>query len=535
MNALNHADVEGLLLRHQLCLTEPRRSSLIDAHMADHEFAGPSDVTIEPIPGESTGSSDLPPALTWAQRRKSAHPLPGGYSGYVTSLRTILDWVVERQPEREALEQWLVEAFSISAHRSRLMIDFLLDLPLLQVNAGIVSLPAQAQRWRSDPDPSYLVALLHSRVRFIGEMVAVLREPHDTEAVLAIANHDFGMGWQTRAQIDRRRGWLQSAGAVVPDAEGRLVATELGLAVLPRLELYAPGQTPPEAERTEPELTSVTDVAVHPDSTTSATATDDLEDRLRSAATLTSSPAEFERAVTDTFRSLGYEATHLGGPGQTDVLLVADLGPQDSYRVIIDCKTTSHEGVSDAQIDWITLSEHRVKHKATYVSVVGPAFMGPRVRGRARDQGVTLIDVQGLITLHLQHVRVPMGLDTYQELFTRSDADEGAAVVAEAADDFSRWLELGALTLRLVRELETEEGALSARDLYWNIRGREKLGSVTDRDLQLVLDTLANPPLGLLRRTADQRYQSVGPMVTTRARLLALAALLGDPRVGGED
>ena len=240
---------------------------------------------MRPIPpGESNGSGDLPPSLAWDQRRKSAHPLPGGYSGYVTSLRSILDWVVERQPEREALEQWLVDAFSISPTRSRLMIEFLLDLPLLQVNAGVVSLTTQAERWRSNPDAEYLVALLHSRVRFIGEMVELLREPQDTETVLAIANRDFGMGWQTRAQIDRRRGWLQSAGAIAVNAEGRLVATEMGLRLLPSLDLRAPGLTPAEAEQTEMERPSVTDLPVHSDGTSSVSAavgSDEAEDRLR--------------------------------------------------------------------------------------------------------------------------------------------------------------------------------------------------------------------------------------------------------------
>src|SRR5262249_5348271 len=159
----------------------------------------------------------------------------------------------------------------------------------------------------------------------------------DTESVREIANRSFGMGWQTRAQIDRRRGWLQSAGAITVDAEGKLVTTEMGLSLLSRLELHPAGAAP--AERPEPVGPSAPrpDDRDGPARAEEVARTDELEQRLRMTANLTSSPAEFERAVADAFRSLGYDATHLGGSGQTDVLLAADLGPSDSYHVIIDC------------------------------------------------------------------------------------------------------------------------------------------------------------------------------------------------------
>jgi hypothetical protein len=142
---------------------------------------------------------------------------------------------------------------------------------------------------------------------------------------------------------------------------------------------------------------------------------------------------------------------------------------------------------------------------------------------------VTLLDVKRLITIRQQHLRVPMGLDTYRMLFDTSDADQGAASVAEAADEFSRWLNLGADILRLARRLEIAEGPLSARDLYWNLRqSGEQFSSVTDGDIQVVLETLSRQPLGLLRKTSDNKFQTVGSLATTRARLEALATLLGD-------
>jgi hypothetical protein len=260
-----------------------------------------------------------------------------------------------------------------------------------------------------------------------------------------------------------------------------------------------------------------------------AISSDDLEALLRRTGNLATAPIEFERAVATAFASLGFDATNLGGSGKTDILLVAALGPRDSYRVIVDCKTTSHEGVNDAQIDWITLEEHRKKHEADYVAVVGPAFSGSRVQDRARQMHVTVLDLKRLITILQQHLRVPMGLDTYRLLFSAADADQGAASVAEAADDFNRWLSLGAAVLGLARQLEITEGPLLARDLYWNLRqSGEQFSSVTDADIQVVLETLSRPPLGLLRKTSDSKFQTIGSLATTRARLQALAILLGE-------
>jgi len=93
----------------------------------------------------------------------------------------------------------------------------------------------------------------------------------------------------------------------------------------------------------------------------------------------TSDPAAFERVVAEAFSQLGFASRWVGGAGRTDVEIVADLGPGEGYRVIIDCKTTTHEAVSDAQIDWVTLVEHRRHHQADYVAVVGCMFSSSRV------------------------------------------------------------------------------------------------------------------------------------------------------------
>jgi hypothetical protein len=277
----------------------------------------------------------------------------------MSNLKTILDWVVEHKPDRDALEKWLRDKFSISSGKAASeIVDFLHRVSLLQTSGGMVGLSAYGATWQKTYDAAYLVALLHSRVQFVGEMIASVAEPRAPEEILGIANTNYSMGWQTRAQVDRRRGWLQSAGVISADSEGRLVATEMGRQLLPRLELQSPmpSSSPPPPDDSEVAVSVVPPKVPAPAADVgvgAATRAEDLELTLRRTANLTTAPVEFERAVATAFASLGFDATNLGGSGKTDILLVAALGPTDSYRVIVDCKTNTAKSMKPTMLLWL--------------------------------------------------------------------------------------------------------------------------------------------------------------------------------------
>ncbi len=48
---------------------------------------------------------------------------------------------------------------------------------------------------------------------------------------------------------------------------------------------------------------------------------------------------QFELVLRDAFEFLGFDATHIGGSSDTDVLIVANIG-KESFRAIVDGKTT---------------------------------------------------------------------------------------------------------------------------------------------------------------------------------------------------
>jgi hypothetical protein len=107
-------------------------------------------------------------------------------------------------------------------------------------------------------------------------------------------------------------------------------------------------------------------------------------------------------------------------------------------------------------------------------------------------------------------------------VFAAADFDSGIGAVAEEADSISRVVGIAAAALKLIRDLEGTEGPVTARDIYWNIRGDERFEGVTADELESILEPISSPPTSLLRKVG-QGYRSLGSATTQQARLLRFA------------
>lgn len=128
-------------------------------------------------------------------------------------------------------------------------------------------------------------------------------------------------------------------------------------------------------------------------------------------------PTEFEVALRDAFDFLGFNAELIGGSGDSDVLLSANIGLA-SFKVSVDGKTSKDGKVIDRQIDWISLDDHVKKNKADYSMVVGPDFAGGNLPNRARVQKVSILRTNQLIKLIQAHAAYPFTLLELKDLFT---------------------------------------------------------------------------------------------------------------------
>jgi hypothetical protein len=494
----------------------------------DSQWAALAALLPEPPEVNQSESGTVPEPFSRAQRSKSVHPLPRGYDGYLTSLRTLLVAIVDQRPAVNDFPQVVKELYSVTDNRSYLMTSFLKKITVV-VESGGVAVPSDwASKWRDTGRDEIIIGLLHSRVRFVGEMLAETRQPRTVSQLLEIANVLYEMSWNTQAQIARRRGWLQSAGYLIVDENQRLSITPAGEAFLSLTAVEPPTNRRATQEAVRPVVNDPLPppvVAIDAGSTT-----DELKEliqELGDASTDSSNPNRFEQAVTRAFTFLGFEAAWLGGAGKTDVMLDAQLAGSESYRVIVDCKTSGSGSVSDQQIDWITLKEHRAKHNADYVAVVAPNPSGSRLFERAADNRVTIISSDQLSELCRQHSAAPLGFVSYRKVF-ECDGVLDAEVISEDAEEWLRVSNLARTVLEIARDQAPKFGRLTARDLFLILASGSDDEAITVDDVDSVLVAMSSPLVGLVEGDPVGGYVvTASPRVVAR-RLKSLGDQLGE-------
>lgn len=177
----------------------------------------------------------------WRARNSSVLGMPGGYDSYLISLRRVSEYTVSVQPTPEQLQSWMRETLSITAGSAYTRWRTLCRAGWYSAVDGVCTPSPACVAWLRDDDPASLIAEMHRNVQFIGELLAVLETPLSAEELLLAANTRYRMGWRSTAQLNFRRGWLQSAGLLEHnDVTGALERTDGGSVLLHRLEIEPP-------------------------------------------------------------------------------------------------------------------------------------------------------------------------------------------------------------------------------------------------------------------------------------------------------
>ena len=167
--------------------------------------------------------------------------MPGGYDSYLVSLRRVVEYVESAAPTPEQLQSWMREELAITPGSAYARWRSLCRAGLFSVVDGRCRAAPACTTWLRDLDPAQLMEEIHRNIRFVGELLALLEVPLSAEALRDLANGRYQMGWQRLAQVNFRRGWLQSARMLDHENEtGVLKRTAAGSALLVRLELETP-------------------------------------------------------------------------------------------------------------------------------------------------------------------------------------------------------------------------------------------------------------------------------------------------------
>lgn len=143
---------------------------------------------------------------------------------------------------------------------------------------------------------------------------------------------------------------------------------------------------------------------------------EEIIEKLNESQNKSDSPDEFEIALTDAFYFLGFKAKTIGGKGDTDVLLTANIG-KESYKVDVDGKTSKKDIIQDAQINWPSLKDHKIKNNSNFVVVIGPGFAGGNLEKRAKEFEIGLLTTNELIKIVEAHSKYPFTLLELKDLF----------------------------------------------------------------------------------------------------------------------
>jgi hypothetical protein len=195
-------------------------------------------------------------------------------------------------------------------------------------------------------------------------------------------------------------------------------------------------------------------------------------------------PTEYEIALADAFKFLGFQAKTIGGKGDTDVLLTANIG-KESYKVDVDGKTSKNEKISDAQINWLSLKDHKEKNNSNFVVVAGPGFAGGNLEKRAKEYGVSLITTEELNKILEAHSKYPFTLLELKDLFAE------AGYLTEQVDDLLSQNHVRRSFLEkfktIIEEIEKLQNTRLGYFTFESLAGREKI-----QELEIELEDIEN-------------------------------------------
>ncbi len=132
-----------------------------------------------------------------------------------------------------------------------------------------------------------------------------------------------------------------------------------------------------------------------------------------------------EKAVNDSFNSLGFRSITIGGKKQPDGLASANLaqiGSDDNYSVTFDAKSTGSSKIQATTAHISGVDRHRDDHKANYACVIAIGFEGANdeksaVNTEAKKHKINLIQAKDLMALVLLSSPKQVGLRELRSLF----------------------------------------------------------------------------------------------------------------------
>lgn len=404
----------------------------------------------------------------------------------IENLRIIIQFALNRVSRKELFE-FIENQFELKLSSVESMLPFLKASGLLEeVGRNIYIATAAAQAWIETGNDLDFIRILHVHMRFVGEILFYAEKDIVRNTIYLIGQNYCMNNEKIRWIV----GFLLEAGLLEEPQYLHLKTTKMG-------RIFA--QTLPLERAIEYNVSEQDVKKEQNQSDRISSKLDKICEQLSASAINPSMEGKnlglaFEEAISDIFSYMGFKAEHVGGSGDTDVVLKWKQN-DDTVVAIVDGKSKSSGQVSHGDISDIALDTHKEKNNADYVAIIGPGFSGETIRDFAIKKEYALITDKQLI--EIANASEELGL-SIQEMSLMFKSPDGFSQLEEIISSKRRELEIiSEIIKQFCNEQELLE-SLSPRDLFLLLRNSNVSPSLDE--LMSGFNILSNNQIGVLKK-----------------------------------
>lgn len=215
----------------------------------------------------------------------------------------------------------------------------------------------------------------------------------------------------------------------------------------------------------------------------------------------------FEEAIASCFKYLGFECEHIGGAGNTDVLV------SKPYRIILEAKTTTRDGIS--KIYFTRLKQHKEKHKADFIAVIGNDFE-PAVIRDSEIEHTLLIKTKilcDLLDLNNEYPLAPSDLK-YAFMLKGLLKEEDLQPIRNRYVEFNEKIKNLPI---IVKSIDDQKRSLDEVFGRYQMKCTELNTSTLDKiQFKVFIDFLAMPFIGVIAKQNNYYYRIVSENIAVK-------------------
>ncbi|MEV0375274.1 restriction endonuclease [Streptomyces sp. NPDC050636] len=448
-------------------------------------------------------------------RRRVLGYIAGGAN--MTALSRLVDAAAAGLSRGEFI-QFSAETFDVSKSSAEQSLNSLQGLGLLaQVGPDQFAATDLAAEWLNSGEAVDLIRHLHLNLALLGETLDALESESESGALTGILAEKYPMCELARKDVTSRVALLVETG--LAERIGNVVRrTALGTALVGSLPLQKRHNVPQNSVSSGV-ATASTEAGQH------LPLPEQLVAEVVSSSTDSVNYKRFERVLADVFRYLGVDVEVQSGPAKTDLVVTLWLSPTARRRIAVEAKTDGAGLVTDQDVRFMRLGEHRARHHADRTVLIGPGF-DARVFREANKEDVAVLTAKQLAAAVVRHSETPLYPHELEALLLAGQGDALEHTWSEA----ERRTEALALVVNAMWksandpvDIEFGAGALDVRDIW-----RETKASLeTPLDKKEIEEALAflrsSCVAGVVERGGDHAITAPPELIASRLRSLASA------------